>query len=363
MQHLWNRFIRFLFADVKNEKETKDLAVLIRINCILFSIYFFVTGIIMAYIHRYTLGLVMSIAVGLTVGAFIFTYENRTAAGLILLNAVVLTFPTILSLFNTYEAGYQYIIFMNILLIYFNKAKHPMSKRIYSASLMLLIMLLIQFCSVFPYYIKPKTYSMIFIQSFNILIMGSCMLATAYCYSVKFNQSEDKLRRINENLERMANLDTLTGLSNRRHMNEYLSGVVYEYNRSGKIFTMAIGDIDFFKKVNDTYGHDTGDYVLTTMADIFKKFMKNKGQVARWGGEEFLFAFEEMKIEKASAELEALRKEIEQTPIQFKDYDFKVTMTFGMEEYNPRMGIEATINRADNKLYEGKTGGRNRVVV
>ena len=179
---------------------------------------------------------------------------------------------------------------------------------------------------------------------------------------MKFNQAEDKLRRINENLERMANIDTLTGLSNRRHMNEYLAGLVFEYNRSNKVFTMAIGDIDFFKKVNDTYGHDTGDYVLSTAAALFKKFMKDKGHVARWGGEEFLFAFENMDLDKAYRFLDELRHEIEKTPMDFKEFHFNITMTFGIEEFNPRLGIESTINRADGKLYKGKQGGRNRVV-
>ena len=66
---------------------------------------------------------------------------------------------------------------------------------------------------------------------------------------------------------------------------------------------------------------------------------------------------------EAFKELDELRKQIESTPMQFKDYDFKVSMTYGLEEFNPRLGIEATINHADKKLYEGKTGGRNRVVM
>lgn len=360
---MWNSVISFLFSDVRNEKETKDLAVLIRLNCLLFALYFFITGLTVAFMQHYTLGLSTAGAVGLCVGAFIFTYENRTFSGLILLNIVLIIFPTLLALFTGYQCGFQYISFLNILLIYFNKATNPLLKRIYSAGLIALLLLLIELCPEFPLFMTPKGTNLIILQMLNVLIIGACMLVTSYCYSTKFNQAEEKLRRINENLERMANLDTLTGLSNRRHMNEYLSGQVFEYNHTGKVFTIAIGDIDFFKKVNDTYGHDTGDYVLTTVSDIFKKVMSGKGHVARWGGEEFLFSFENMKLEQAYAELDKLRQIVEETPMQFKDYDFKVTMTYGLEEYNPRLGIEATINRADNKLYEGKTGGRNRVVM
>ncbi len=363
MRYIWDSFEKFLFADVKNEKETKDLAILIRLNCIVFSLYFFFMGLLIAYMQHYTLGLAMAGAVGLTVGAFIFTYENRTFPGLILLNSVLIVFPVLLALFTGFQCGYQYILFINILLMYFNKTGNPLYKRIYSMVLMGIILLLVELCPELPLFTTPLGSYLIYVQSFNVIVMGASFLVTAYCYSTKFNQAEEKLRRINENLERMANLDTLTGLSNRRHMNEYLSDIVYEYNHTGHTFTIAIGDIDFFKKVNDTYGHDTGDYVLTSAADIFKAFMKNKGHVARWGGEEFLFAFENMKAEQAFKELDELRKQIENTPMQFKDYDFKITMTYGLEEFNPRLGIEATINHADKKLYEGKTGGRNRVVM
>lgn len=363
LKKTFKKFINFLFMDVKNEKETKDLAILIRLNCLVLAMYFFVIGITVAYQFRYGTGLSMAVAAGLTIGAFILTYEDLTRAGLALLNTVVIIFPGLLSLMCTYECGFQYMMFLNILYVYFNKGNKPLLKRIFAVSLLICMIFLNILGPEFPYFLTPSHEGMIILQILNILGFGSCISVTAYCYSVKFNQSEDKLRRINENLEKMANLDTLTGLSNRRHMNEYLADTVFEYDRSGKIFTMVIGDIDFFKKVNDTYGHDTGDYVLTTMADIFKRFMKDKGHVARWGGEEFLFAFENTKADKAFEKMEELRKEIEATPIQFKDYDFSVTMTFGLEEYNPRLGIEATINRADSKLYEGKTGGRNRVIM
>ncbi len=362
MAGLASRFVHFLLQDVKNEKETKDMAVLIRIICCIYFFYYLIIGIAVAFLQHYILGLILVGAIGLLAGCFVLTYEDHTFMSLILLNAVILTMSTLLSLFVGFDMAFNLPIFLNTLLIYFNKTERMTHKRIYAVSLMIYQMFLAEISNALGLNMNPGPDAKLGFQTFNMMVFSGSILATAYSYCTKFNQAEEKLRRINDNLERMANIDTLTGLSNRRHMNEHLAGLVFEYNRSNKVFTMAIGDIDFFKKVNDTYGHDTGDYVLSTAAAIFQKFMKDKGHVARWGGEEFLFAFENMDLNKAYRFLDELRLEIEKTSMDFRDYHFNITMTFGIEEFNPRLGIETTINRADAKLYKGKQGGRNRVV-
>lgn len=363
MKHWISSFNSFIQADVKNDKETKEMAVLIRLTCIIFSIYYFITGITIAILQHYYLGLTLVTAIGFLIGCFILTYENKTTISLVLLNLTLIIFPSLLSLNIGFEMDFHICMYINVLLIFFNKSERMIWKALYTVAMCTGLMCLTQFCQAFSHMVVPNGFAKIFLQSLNIVVFSSNLGWIAYSYCVKFNQAEDKLRRINENLVRMANLDTLTGLSNRRHMNEYMSNLVFDFNRSEKIFTIAIGDIDFFKKVNDTYGHDTGDYVLTTVANKLSKFMENKGHVARWGGEEFLFAFENMNLEKAYKHMDELRQIIQNTPMKFKEYDFNITMTYGMEEYNDRLGIEATINKADHKLYKGKEGGRNRVVI
>lgn len=356
-------FINFIQTDVKDKNETKELAVLIRITCLIFALYYLITGITIAFLQHYYLGLLLVFAIGILAIAFICTYENHTVVGLIILNIVLIVFSTLLALYVGFDMDYHIPIFLNILLIYFNKSERMLFKRIYVIAICIYMMCITQFCEAWTHAHVPDGFPRIFIQSLNMLVFSGCIGTVAYYFCIKFNQAEDKLRKINENLERMANLDTLTGLSNRRHMNEQMQSLVREYNRTGKIFTIAIGDVDHFKKVNDTYGHDTGDYVLSTLAGQFRVFMRGKGLVARWGGEEFLFVFANMNIEKAYEQMDELRKTIERKPMKFKEYNFHVTMTYGMEEFNDRLGVESTINRADAKLYKGKTGGRNQVVI
>ncbi len=362
MNKLYKRFTEFLYTDVKSKNETKDLAILIRLMCLIYAFYYLTTAVAVAFFQYYFTGLVVLIAVGLLVTAFICTYENRTSIAFTTLILVQMAFPTLLTISIGYEYDFHITILFNILLLFFNKTNKMKFKRFFSFGICCYLVVLAEISDSFSRHRLGTGFPVIFIKSLNMLIMTCALVVIAYCFCTKFNQAEEKLKAINENLERMANLDTLTGLSNRRHMNDYMSTLVYDYNKTGKSFTIAIGDVDFFKKVNDTYGHDAGDYVLTKLADMFTVHMKGKGHVARWGGEEFLFAFENSDINKAYQSLDELRHQIEITPFKFKEYDFNITMTYGMEEYNDRLGTEVTINRADAKLYTGKTGGRNRVV-
>lgn len=363
MNRLIQGAINFLLTDVPDKKETKDLAVLIRISCILLALYYLIVGIGIAFFQHYIMGILLIAAIGMLIAAFIFTYERHTKWGLFVLITVILVFSSMLSFSVGYSLDFHVLTFITILLVYFNKTENMVLKRFYTIGICLYNMFFSQICDALGAPGLPEGFPTVLVRNMNIIILTAMFGTLAYSFCTKFNQAEDKLRKINENLERMANIDTLTGLSNRRHMNEYLSGLVFDFSKSNKTFTLAIGDVDFFKKVNDTYGHEVGDYVLATLSRMFEEHMKGKGHVSRWGGEEFLFCFENMDLNTAYLSLDALRHRIEITPFQFREQRFNLSMSYGMEEYNNRLGVETTINRADEKLYKAKTSGRNKVVI
>ena len=130
---------------------------------------------------------------------------------------------------------------------------------------------------------------------------------------------------------------------------------------NGTPFAIAIGDIDFFKKVNDTYGHSCGDLVLKSVSDILRGHMNSIGFVARWGGEEFLFVFDHLDAQQAQKSLQDLLTKIRELEIPYQDQVIRVTMTFGLVAGDER-DQDTLLCLADNKLYEGKTGGRDRVI-
>lgn len=163
-------------------------------------------------------------------------------------------------------------------------------------------------------------------------------------------------------LRNMIEQDALTELYNRRSGNRRLQNIIDKSSANGTPFSISIGDIDYFKKVNDTYGHDCGDEVLKQIAYLLKKHMLSQGFAARWGGEEFLLVFDHLNQEEARQSLQKLLDDIRALAIPYEDKTIQVTMTFGVAE-NTSADINQLIKEADDKLYLGKSSGRNCIVV
>lgn len=188
------------------------------------------------------------------------------------------------------------------------------------------------------------------------------LIVISHFYYKKFASDESKIIKYSQKLEILATQDPLTKLQNRRGMETYLNKKINNNAYEEKMFCILMGDIDFFKKVNDTYGHEAGDYILTTVSSIMARFMEGKGRIARWGGEEFLLIFENLNGDMAYVEADNLRRTIEKTAFEYDRIPIRVTMTFGLEEYAPLSSLEDNIKKADDKLYLGKTSGRNTVI-
>ena len=167
--------------------------------------------------------------------------------------------------------------------------------------------------------------------------------------------------KMQKSLRELIEQDLLTGLNNRRSGEKKLKQVQADSLRTGLPFCVAIGDIDHFKKVNDTYGHEGGDIVLANISNRLKRHMKGNGFAARWGGEEFLLVYDRYNKDKAVGVLEDLVDEIRAAKIQYGDTTIQVTMTFGIEDGSGET-IDYIIRSADEKLYYGKNNGRNQIV-
>lgn len=160
----------------------------------------------------------------------------------------------------------------------------------------------------------------------------------------------------------MATRDALTKMYNRRQMEKVLT----EYMAEGKVFSVAMMDIDHFKKFNDTYGHAFGDLVLIEVSKFIKKQVTNIGEVFRYGGEEFLICFNNMNSEQAFEKLDNIRKGIEALTITNENnVSSHVTASFGIAEYPKNKAKDTTILKefADQALYYSKEHGRNQVTI
>ncbi|MCC6445189.1 MAG: diguanylate cyclase [Armatimonadetes bacterium] len=174
-----------------------------------------------------------------------------------------------------------------------------------------------------------------------------------------------ELAEKNRILEQLATTDPLTTLYNRRHFMDVLDGELSRAARYQRQLSFVICDIDNFKKINDTYGHQVGDQVLIQTAALLQKSIRSTDVVARYGGEEFVIVLPEHTLQGALVVAERIRASIERTLMLLPDASppISVTMSFGVAEWHPAIHSTADhlIREADDALYTAKRTGKNRV--
>ncbi|MBR6257682.1 MAG: sensor domain-containing diguanylate cyclase [Lachnospiraceae bacterium] len=156
--------------------------------------------------------------------------------------------------------------------------------------------------------------------------------------------------------------DKLTGLKNRMGFYSDFSGKYTKVLNEGKPLSMFICDIDKFKRVNDTYGHNAGDVVLQFMSSLVESFARTDDGVYRWGGEEFIMIMPDTVLEDCAKMAESIRAKLEATPCNAEGNIINLTASFGCFTFDPEKSIEDNVSVADGHLYTAKETGRNKVV-
>lgn len=210
----------------------------------------------------------------------------------------------------------------------------------------------------------------------RLLFASGVLQATALFFGVFFIyplirrqvKEEDKLRAMtetlsarSETLEQAALTDGLTGTQNRRYFDDALTEYIEEFRRIDKPVGLMILDLDHFKQVNDTHGHDIGDEVLKAVARCLKDMTRHHDVVARLGGEEFAVVAPNMDLELLSRFADRIRRSIAGLSITAGNVRLKITTSVGLAVWNRQETAEEFYRRADRQLYEAKRQGRNRV--
>lgn len=178
----------------------------------------------------------------------------------------------------------------------------------------------------------------------------------------EFGSMSHSLVDMQASLRTLVEQDMLTGLHNRRFGQQKLDYVIENTRGTNRGFSIALGDIDFFKKFNDTYGHNCGDYVLKSVASIMKDTVKDHGYCVRWGGEEFLIVFTNGTYEDHRTVMQSLIENIRNHRMEYEGQTLAVTMTFGLIDASDYESSDAMTSKVDELLYHGKQNGRNRLV-
>jgi diguanylate cyclase (GGDEF)-like protein len=157
-------------------------------------------------------------------------------------------------------------------------------------------------------------------------------------------------------------IDPLTKVLNRRSFETIIQRFLEISKITNIPISLAMADLDYFKKVNDTYGHLAGDEALRYFVNIVKKNLRKSDYIFRIGGEEFVILLLSTDLKDAVKIVEKIRKEVESHPLYYDGKEIKITASFGLVEVDPNRHIDEIIKEADEKLYKAKELGRNRVV-
>ena len=358
MSGYFKRFLSLINKDLDSQEESKTLAVLIRSSSIILALEMVVLGLFSLVSRQYTASLCYVLVLAFLCHILYVTYTDTVIRALIYLDVASLLLACVGTTVYSWDSFfYSYIYFIMLALFFYTKLS-PKSQ-IVCVSLDAAVLL---FLALIKFNTQGRLGTIPFVTACNMLTFMGLIFAVGLSFASKFARTEYKLYQYTVQLKKLAGSDPLTGLMNRRNMLSVIDEVLPGMLKGVDMMSIAIGDIDFFKKVNDSRGHDCGDYVLKELSQLFESYMERKGYAARWGGEEFLFVFIHGNADDAYVDLESLRNSIEKKTFEFADHEFKITMTFGLEEHNMNEDIDETIKKADEKLYMGKESGRNKVV-
>jgi len=176
---------------------------------------------------------------------------------------------------------------------------------------------------------------------------------------------ERSLRAANEENRRLSVTDPLTGVYNRRYLMEQLPREIDRASRYGRQLAAIMCDVDFFKKINDTHGHLTGDEVLKWFAQALRSGVRATDWIARYGGEEFVIVLPETNVSNSATAAEHLRKHITEQPFKVGDHELTVSASFGVSGWREKVPMGATLDslmaQCDSGVYASKAAGRNRI--
>lgn len=186
---------------------------------------------------------------------------------------------------------------------------------------------------------------------------------------VQMSQLNLELRKNNGALQKalakistMATRDELTNSHNRRYLMEFLAREKSGADRAQSVFSLAVIDLDYFKRINDSYGHIVGDDVLKQVVNLIQRHVRATDCFARFGGEEFALVYSATELEEARQSAERLRQEISTTPIKCDNFSIYTSVSIGLGEFRPGEDVTDLLRRADQALYVAKSSGRDRVI-
>lgn len=333
----------------------------VRLECLVMFVYYLVLALIMFKQSLLIPAGVLCVFTVIQVLVFIRTYRSKSRTTRMIFIISMAVAATYLSAVLGMNRGFQYFLYISLILLLLESHISFDSKIFFCTGIILISVILNAICllSSIQYPMEPGSDVETRVRLLNEVALALNIVIIGLSYTRHQVEAERQLYLANQKLKLAADTDPLTRLPNRRAILDVLEEIDRDKDST---ISIAIGDIDHFKRVNDTYGHDAGDEVLKTISDMIMKFMDKKGYSARWGGEEFLLVFTDTNGDDAYMVLDNFRRRLSEAVTEYEGTKISVTMTFGLEEHGFFQTTDKTIKAADSKLYTGKETGRNKVV-
>ncbi len=360
MKAFVDRIRSFFTKDTASEGESAKLLIVLRIlftSIVVYSVISMIFCFCMGYPDAAFCfaGVIIIYAL-----MFCFSFHVRTLPLVIAVNAVSVICTVVGFKILGPNVSIQDFFIVIVVMVYFSGYGNYRIKGIYTVCVFVLYYIL-QSRSGSIFAAIPFSYNaQQVMEMLNILASFWCVAIICYVYSKDSQKLEGKLIEYNRILRQQASTDTLTGLHNRRSANEFIEKLIRRNDEKG--FSVCMCDIDFFKKVNDSYGHDIGDKVLAGFAQALVDNVTEECLVSRWGGEEFLIVFPNMNGDEARSLLDVIRTKVKKIEFDTGSRKFSITVTYGLAEYGFNGDAESVVKEADEKLYIGKENGRDQIV-
>lgn len=305
-------------------------------------------------------------SIALYIICYYLLYKGWDSFYIVFANLEVYLFMILAIICLGWNYGFQQYCFVFVASLlftdYYSNNKHKLSK--ITAALIFVVVFTFVALRIATYYhdhiyVVPVVLSERAFYTVNSMIAFIFLIVYFYFYS-------QTVMRLEKQLIDVAQKDALTGLCNRRRMQEIFENVLEHHSEANDHICIGMIDIDSFKNINDTYGHDAGDEVIRTLARaLLDKHSENKNfQPCRWGGEEFLILYQRYDLTKEEVirEFDALRQKIADTAVMHNGTEIHFTITLGLSFYNNHASISEMIKHADTNLYHGKANGKNVVI-
>lgn len=360
MKAMLGKIREFFTKDTSGEGESVKLLIVLRILFASIVVYCLTNSIYCVIRGYFDAALFFAVALVIYVAMFFSSYSVRITNLVITSNIISVIAIVFGFVYCGPNVSIQNFFIVMVVTVYFSGYGRYKTKGVFTMFIFVLYYVLqSQFSQIIPripFSIKEQ----LFLQPMNIFTSFWCVALVCYVYSRDSQHLEGKLIEYNKILRQQASTDTLTGLSNRRSANEFIEKLIKRNDEKG--FCVCMCDIDFFKRVNDSYGHDIGDKVLAGVAQALVENVTEECLVSRWGGEEFLIVFPNMNGDEARTILDTIRSRIKKIQFDTGSRTFSITITYGLAEYGFDGNADAVVKEADGKLYIGKESGRDQIV-